>query len=129
MQTEEGWWMFDAEYVRSPRSFIPSFIPDGYQLRHAQPGRARQNKRKPRTPWTRVVGVAHEISTFTIFSPNLNKQNWFGETETKKHVAIHLSDYVTNDISQAKQNIKIHYLKLKPDLLKQQLDNFLINLD
>ena len=60
LQTEEGWWMFDAEYVRSPRSFIPSFIPDGYQLKHAHPGRARQNRRKPRTPWTRVVGVAHE---------------------------------------------------------------------
>lgn len=75
------------------------------------------------------MAKALQISTFTIFSPNLNKQNWFGETETKKHVAIHLSDYVTNDISQAKQNIKIHYLKLKPDLLKQQLDNFLINLD
>ena len=57
LQTEEGWWMFDAEYVRSPRSFIPSFIPDGYQLQHAQPGRVRQDKR---TPWTRLVGVAHE---------------------------------------------------------------------
>ena len=62
LQTEEGWWMFDAEYVRSPRGQRPEVpclptIPGRYQLQHAQPGRVRQDKR---TPWTRLVGVAHE---------------------------------------------------------------------
>jgi len=62
MQTNEGWWIFDAEYVRSPRGQRPEVpclptIPGRYQLQHAQPGRVRQDKR---TPWTRLVGVAHE---------------------------------------------------------------------
>ena len=38
------------------------------------------------------MAKALNIPTFTIFSPYLNKQNWFGEIENKKHVAVHLSD-------------------------------------
>lgn len=75
------------------------------------------------------MAKALQIPTFTIFSPYLNKQNWFGETESKKHVAIHLSDYLNYDINEVKQNLKTYYLKLKPDLLKQQLNDFLTNLD
>ncbi|WAC01879.1 hypothetical protein N7U66_18765 [Lacinutrix neustonica] len=35
------------------------------------------------------------VPTFTIFSPYLNKANWFGNDESIRHVAIHLADYIT----------------------------------
>lgn len=78
------------------------------------------------------IAKALNISTFTIFSPNLNKQNWFGNVETKKHVAIHLSDFLTlteMDISSAKKSPENYYLKLEPHFIIPQLKTFLSHLD
>ena len=78
------------------------------------------------------MAKALNIPTFTIFSPYLNKQNWFGKVESKKHVAIHLSDYIDynkTDIEKAKQNPEFYYLKLEPKFIKPQLKSFLSNLD
>ncbi|MEP3836355.1 MAG: glycosyltransferase family 9 protein [Algibacter sp.] len=69
------------------------------------------------------------IKTFTIFSPYLNKKNWFGGVESDKHhVAIHISDFVPfseQDIVLAKKNVEDYYLKLKPEYIKPKLINFL----
>lgn len=70
------------------------------------------------------------LPTLTIFSPYLNKVNWFGENETEKNVAIHLSDYINitqSDIVLAKKTPKPFYLKLKPDFIIPQLTTFLNN--
>jgi len=69
------------------------------------------------------------IKTFTIFSPYLNKKNWFGNVEGEKHhVAIHISDFITyseKDIALAKKNVEAFYLKLKPEYIKPKLISFL----
>lgn len=78
------------------------------------------------------MAKALQIPTFTIFSPYLNKQNWFGEIEAQNHVAIHLSDYVNydeHDKEVAKKDPSSYYLKLKPEYIKPQLNTFLRNLD
>lgn len=77
------------------------------------------------------MAKALNIKTFTIFSPYLNKQNWFGETENKHHVAIHLSDYsyTENDKALAKKDPEAFYLKLKPEFIIPQLQAFLANFE
>jgi len=68
------------------------------------------------------------IPTFTLFSPYLNKKNWFGENEIPKHVAVHISDYMPfseMDIMAAKKNPKDYYMKFKPDYLLPELKEFL----
>ncbi|WP_339894260.1 glycosyltransferase family 9 protein [uncultured Algibacter sp.] len=78
------------------------------------------------------MAKALNIPTFTIFSPYLNKKNWFGEVETKTHVAIHLSDFIKfNEVDRAnaKQNPEAYYLKLEPNFIKPQLNSFLSTLD
>jgi len=67
-------------------------------------------------------------STFTIFSPYLNKENWFGEVEKHRHVAIHLSDFIAYDESdkkEAKANPTAYYSQLKPSYMIPQLSSFL----
>ena len=71
------------------------------------------------------MAKALQLPTFTIFSPYLNKKNWFGENETKRNVAVHLSDYLVYDISQAKKQPRKYYLKLKPDFITKKLITFL----
>jgi heptosyltransferase-2 len=74
------------------------------------------------------MAKALDVNTFTIFSPYLNKQNWFGETEKQKHVALHLSDYIeysAEDKIKAKASPKDYYLKFKPEYLIPQLNMFL----
>ncbi len=76
------------------------------------------------------MAKAMQISTFTVFSPYLNKRNWFGENETKKHVALHLSDFINydeKDLSRAKKNPEAYYLKFKPEFIIPQLKAFLTN--
>jgi heptosyltransferase-2 len=75
------------------------------------------------------MAKALEIPTFSIFSPYLNKLNWFGENETKMHVAVHLDDYLKYDKKLAKKNPAIYYQKMKPDLLLSKLKEFLLSLD
>ena len=62
LQTEEGQWMFDTEYAMSPHGQQPEVpclptILGRYQLQHAQPGKACQDKCML---WTQLVGMAHE---------------------------------------------------------------------
>lgn len=78
------------------------------------------------------MAKALNIKTFMIFSPYLNKHNWFGREENKNHIAIHLGDYIElteNDIKQAKDKPEAFYLKLKPDFLAPQLHSFLSNFE
>lgn len=68
------------------------------------------------------------VSTFVIFCPYINKQNWFGELEAEKHRAVHLSDYMEmtgEDFRKAKNNPKAFYLKLTPDKIIPDLRYFL----
>ena len=74
------------------------------------------------------MAKALRIPTFTMFNPALNKQNWFGASETKDHVAVHLSDYVdmsSFDEKNIKADIDTIYKKFKPDYFKALLLDFL----
>ncbi|GGI57131.1 glycosyltransferase family 9 protein [Winogradskyella haliclonae] len=74
------------------------------------------------------MAKALDIPTFTIFNPALNKQNWFGTSETKKHVAVHLSDYVDMsgfDKKSIKDDIFNVYKKFKPEYFRLELIKFL----
>ncbi|WP_299112764.1 glycosyltransferase family 9 protein [uncultured Winogradskyella sp.] len=76
------------------------------------------------------MAKALEIPTFTMFNPALNKQNWFGQSETKSHVAVHLSDYIdlsTHGNKTKKADIEDMYKKFKPDYFKSELIKFLRN--
>ena len=64
------------------------------------------------------------VSTFAIFSPKLNKENWFGVKEASKHQAIHIGDFEEN-ISDPSTDIKMEYLKMKPEYIIPKLDIFL----
>jgi len=69
--------------------------------------------------------------TFIIFSPHLNKANWFGDTETTKHQAVHLSDFVDHNaanVEQAKKEPEFYYLKFKPTFIQPKLTAFLSSL-
>jgi heptosyltransferase-2 len=74
------------------------------------------------------IAKALEIPTFSIFSPNLTKVNWFGKSEEKKHTAVHLADYMDfnkNDKKAAVENPELYYAKFKPELIKPELERFL----
>lgn len=74
------------------------------------------------------MAKALNIPTFTIFSPYLNKENWFGDNENDQHTAVHLADYMDYDIALAKKTPLDYYLKFKPELLLKKLDHFLTKL-
>lgn len=77
------------------------------------------------------MAKALQIPTFIIFSPHLNKANWYGSVENDKHVAVHLSDFVDyqkNDLEKAKENHKEYYLKFKPTFIEPKLIDFLRSL-
>ena len=74
------------------------------------------------------MAKALNIPTFTIFSPYLNKHNWFGKQESSKNVAVHISDFMEHsekDILSAKKDPDTYYQKLKPILIKPLLKSFL----
>ena len=71
------------------------------------------------------MAKALNIPTFTIFSPYLNKKNWFGELEEDKHTAVHLSDYMDYALADAKQNPADFYRRLKPELIIPKLKSFI----
>lgn len=78
------------------------------------------------------MAKALNVKTFTIFSPYLNKGNWFGKQETKNHTAVHLSDFINyteNDVVNAKKQPKAYYLKFNPEFIIPQLRAFLSTLD
>jgi len=77
------------------------------------------------------MAKAMNIPTFTIFNPLLTKKSWFGKSETKRHVAVHLGDFydLTNEKNLSKpEDTKRLYLKLKPKYFKDDLLKFLKNI-
>ncbi|MFT5846589.1 glycosyltransferase family 9 protein [Psychroserpens sp.] len=66
-----------------------------------------------------------QIPTFTIFSPYLNKQNWFGKSENENHVAVHLLERLSYNIADAKKQPLEYYLKFKPEFISPRLKTFL----
>ncbi|MCK8481981.1 glycosyltransferase family 9 protein [Psychroserpens algicola] len=74
------------------------------------------------------MAKALDIPTFTIFSPYLNKQNWFGENETNQHVAVHLLDTLNYTIEEAKAHPEMYYKKFKPEFISPILKTFVTNL-
>jgi len=77
------------------------------------------------------MAKALNIPTFTIFSPSLKIQNWFGEKENEIHTAIHLSQclkYESEDFVKAKKNPSEFYLKFAPAYIIKPLDDFISNL-
>lgn len=74
------------------------------------------------------MAKALQIPTFIIFNPALNKLNWFGETESDKHVAVHLSDFIPyseEDYQKAKKNPDSYYQKFKPTFIIPKLTEFI----
>jgi len=77
------------------------------------------------------MAKALQVPAFIIFSPHLNKANWFGELENDNHVAVHLSDYINHqekDRDKAKDKPSEYYLKFKPTFIEPKLIDFLRNL-
>lgn len=77
------------------------------------------------------MAKALNIPTFTIFSPYLNKANWYSKNEPGHNIAIHLSDYIPygeTDKNEAKKDPEMFYLKLKPEFIEPELKKFLSNL-
>ena len=69
--------------------------------------------------------------TFIIFSPHIGKGNWYGNMESKKHIAVHLSDYTSHtqkNIKAAQSNPLQYYQKLTPDLISPTLIKYLANI-
>lgn len=74
------------------------------------------------------MAKAIPIPTFIIFSPYLNKANWFGSSEANSHIAVHLSDFIeyeVNDKKKAKRNPEVYYLKFIPTYIEPILTKFL----
>lgn len=71
---------------------------------------------------------ALKIPTFSIFSPFVPKNEWYGKNEKPLHRGVHISDFM--DLSniaknQLKNNQKLYYTKLKPHLIEPKLRSFL----
>ncbi len=76
------------------------------------------------------MAKALNIPTFIIFSPHLNKANWFGEVETGDHQAVHMSDFIDHyeaDVIAAKSSPEAYYLKFKPTFIEPKLKAFVKN--
>lgn len=73
------------------------------------------------------MAKALDIPTFTIFNPVLKKQNWFGASETKKHVAVHLEDYndQIHEAANSSKDVENLYKKFKPEYFREKLLAFL----
>ncbi len=71
------------------------------------------------------MAKALNIPTFTIFSPYLNKQNWFGAQESKMHTAVHLLDTLNYLVEDAKKEPLSYYSKFKPEFIIPKLHTFI----
>ena len=71
------------------------------------------------------MAKAMDIPTFTIFNPALNKMNWFGEIETKKHTAVHAIDFLDLSMKEAKKDPTSAYQMFKPKYFSESLQKFL----
>lgn len=66
-----------------------------------------------------------EVPTFTIFSPRIEKQAWFGQNLSEKHKAVHVSDLIKIDSSISKKQTDDYYRKMVPDKIESKLIRFL----
>jgi len=76
----------------------------------------------------KAVGVA----SFAIFCPFINIENWFGNLENGKHIAVHIKDYITfskKDFKKAKKHPLQFYHPFKPELIFPKLKQFLVSLE
>ena len=71
------------------------------------------------------IAKALNVPTFSIFSPSISKKSWFGNNEVKKHVAVHLSDFIDYDKGKAKQNPKAFYKLFKTEYIRPKLNAFI----
>ncbi|MCO6148600.1 glycosyltransferase [Flavobacterium sp. NRK1] len=75
------------------------------------------------------MAKALDVSTFTIFSPWINKGSWNMLDDGEKHVAVHLQDYYpeiygSNHPKEFKEKSLELYKKLTLDLFKEKLTEF-----
>ncbi|MDT0554655.1 glycosyltransferase family 9 protein [Patiriisocius hiemis] len=71
------------------------------------------------------------VPSFIIFSPHLNKVNWFGSSEHPPHTGVHLDEDVKHtaaDRKLAKKDPKNYYLKFKPTFIIPKLNAFIQSL-
>lgn len=74
------------------------------------------------------MAKALHIPTFVIFSPFINKADWYNDSEKPTHYAVHNSDFTDfslADSKQAKKTPSPFYLQLKPELIYPELAAFL----
>jgi heptosyltransferase-2 len=82
-----------------------------------------------------TVHIAKALNkpTFTIFSPYINKDDWSSFEDGKFHKSVHLLDFKPNAISELsyeqskeiEKNPREMYLKLTPEMIIPELDDFL----
>ncbi|MFV8224612.1 glycosyltransferase family 9 protein [Christiangramia aquimixticola] len=78
------------------------------------------------------MAKALDIPNFAIFSPALDKANWNMYEDGKRYVSVHLKDYKPELFEgkaekQLKSDWNRLYAEFKPELLENDLNNFLIN--
>ena len=66
------------------------------------------------------------IKTFTIFSPFINRKNWFGDIELENHEAVHLKEFL--NFEKGEQSAEVLYTQLKPEYVIPKLKGFLNHL-
>ncbi|NRB83667.1 MAG: glycosyltransferase family 9 protein [Winogradskyella sp.] len=77
------------------------------------------------------MAKALDIPTFTIFSPWIKKEAWNMFDDDKKHVSVHLKDYLDTPYKgidhpkELKSKAQELYMELRPDLFKAPLEQFL----
>ena len=76
------------------------------------------------------MAKALDIPTFSIFSPQIKKENWSSYEDSSKNVSVHLKDYHPEKFDD-KSNKKLHelnrglYKTFEPRLIQKKLEQFL----
>ncbi|WP_350292335.1 glycosyltransferase family 9 protein [uncultured Croceitalea sp.] len=75
------------------------------------------------------MSKALDIPNFSIFSPWINKKAWLTYNQNTTNRAVHLGDYLENDINlipkkERKKNSLELYQRFKPEYFKEELLNF-----
>lgn len=76
------------------------------------------------------MAKAIDIPTFAIFCPWINKEEWSVYDDHKRHVSVHLYDYIDynprfNKRERAPQKVAANYQQFKPELIVPKLSAFL----
>ncbi|AGC75509.1 putative ADP-heptose:LPS heptosyltransferase [Nonlabens dokdonensis DSW-6] len=77
------------------------------------------------------MGKALDISTFTIFSPWINKSSWNVGEDGKKHISVHLKDFKPNlykekPLKKLKPKALELYQKFEAEMVFTELEKFTI---